>query len=65
MDEREKWTAAWLLFEERGDMAALEAAMEADESIEAGDMDAAREWTRIMTAVIDLSATAADGAKVH
>ena len=65
MDERGKWTAAWLLFEEHGDMAALQAAMEANESIEAGDMDAAREWTRIMTAVIDLSATAADGAKVH
>ncbi len=65
MDERGKWTAAWLLLEEHGDMAALQAAMAANESIEAGEMDAAREWTRIMTAVIDLNSTAADGAKVH
>ncbi len=48
------YRSAKLLVDQYGEDAGLEAAMQADRLLTAGDMDGKREWLRIMKAVEDL-----------
>jgi hypothetical protein len=46
-------------------VAAIEAALEADALMEAGDMDPTRAWVLIMSAILDLTAPASDSDTLH
>ncbi len=49
--------SANVLIREHGDKAAIHAAMRADELLEAGDLDGAATWRRIIKAIEKLNAT--------
>ena len=57
MDERRIFQAALALIDHRGDQAAIYAAMEADERLDAGDMDRAAFWRRVVDAINDMRDT--------
>ncbi len=60
------YRSAHLLIERHGDDAPIEAAMRADELMEAGDMDGRAVWLRIVKAVEELqSKERPDDAEVH
>ncbi len=60
------YRSAHLLIERHGDDAPIEAAMRADELMEAGDMDGRAVWLRIVKAVEELlSEERPDDAEVH
>ncbi len=60
------YRSAHLLIERHGDDAPIEAAMRADELMEAGDMDGRAVWLRIVKAVEELlSEEQPDDAEVH
>lgn len=51
------WRTAWLMVERYGDGAGFETAARADELMEAGDLDGAATWRRILGAVEKLQRT--------
>ncbi|WP_416896313.1 MAG: hypothetical protein ACMVY4_12285 [Minwuia sp.] len=51
------WRTAWLMVERYGDGAGFETAARADELMEAGDLDGAATWQRILDAVDELQRT--------
>ena len=51
------YRTANLLTREHGDKAAIHAAMRADELLEAGDLDGAAAWKRIIKAIEELKST--------
>ena len=55
---------AKLYIDQHGDQAALQAAMQSDTLLEAGDMEGAATWRKIIKAIEVLQATEPDGA-VH
>ncbi len=60
------YRAAHILIERHGDDASIEAAMRADELMEAGDMEGVAVWLRIVKAVEELqSKERPGGAEVH
>ena len=60
------YRCAHLLIERYGDDAPIEAAMRADELMEAGDMEGQAVWLRIVKAIEELLAKERpEGAKVH
>ncbi len=60
------YRAAHLLIERRGDDAPIEAAMRADELMEAGDMEGRAVWLRILKAIEELlSEERPEGVEVH
>jgi len=63
-DDIDIYRAAKLYVDEHGDQAALQAAMQADALLEAGDMGGAATWRKIIKAIEVMQATAPDGA-VH
>ena len=50
-DDVDIYRAAQVLIDQHGDEAAIHAAMRADELMEAGDMEGAATWRRILTAI--------------
>ena len=54
VDEIDIWRCAKLLVDEHGDTAAIHAAMRADALLDAGDLDGAAVWRRIVRAVREL-----------
>ena len=48
IDERDVWRTAKLLIEQHGDEAPFEAAMRADEMLDAGDLDGQAVWKVIL-----------------
>ena len=54
MDDRDIFRTALDCMERRGDQAAIHAAMEADERLDAGDLDRAAFWRRVVAAIGDL-----------
>ncbi len=60
------YRSATELIEQHGDAADIEAAMRADELMDAGDMDGEAVWLRIMKAIEELQAEERPGdAEVH
>ena len=60
------YRAAHLLIERHGDDTPVEAAMRADELMEAGDMDGQAVWKLILTAIEELlSEERPEGVEVH
>ena len=61
------YRSANLLVKQHGDEAPIEAAMRADELLEAGDLDGQRVWLRIVKAVTELldMRTPDDSATLH
>lgn len=57
--------SANLLIEQHGGEAAIHAAMRADELLEAGDVDGAAVWRRIVLAVNKLLSEVPEGSEVH
>ncbi|MCH9052110.1 MAG: hypothetical protein IIA72_13685 [Proteobacteria bacterium] len=51
MDELNTYRAANLLTKQHGDEAAIHAAMRTDELLDAGDLDGAAVWRRIIRAI--------------
>lgn len=51
IDEREVWVCALETIRQHGDDAAVHAAMRADELLEAGKIDGAATWQRIIRAI--------------
>ncbi len=60
-DDIDTYRAAKLYIDQHGDQAALQAAMQADAQLAAGDMEGAAMWRRIIKAIEDLLATKPDG----
>ena len=58
------YRAAKLYIDQHGDQAALQAAMQADALLEAGDMDGAATWRKVIKAIEVMQATEPSGA-VH
>ena len=54
VDDTEVYRSAKLLVEQHGADALLEAALRADELLDAGDLDGQAVWMRIMKAVLEL-----------
>ena len=54
--------AAKLFIDQHGDQAALQAAMQADALLEAGDLDGAATWRKIIKAIEVMQVTEPDGA---
>ena len=52
--EIDLWRSAKLLIDQHGDEAAIHAAMRADELLDAGDLDGAAVWRRIIRAIEEL-----------
>ena len=66
IDPIDTYRAAHLLIERHGDDAPIEAAMRADELMEAGDMEGRAVWLRIVKAVEELlSEERPEDAEVH
>ncbi len=55
------YRAAKLYIDNHGDQAVVQAAMQADAQLAAGDMEGAAMWRRIIKAIEDLLATKPDG----
>jgi len=55
------YRSAKIYIDQHGDQAALQAAMQADGLLDAGDMDGATTWLKIVKAVEVLQATEPDG----
>ena len=53
-DDKDIFRSAKLLINRHGDDAVIEAAMQADKMLEAGDVDGQAVWKRILTAVDEL-----------
>ena len=53
-DDKEIYRSAKLLIDRHGDDAVIEAAMQADELLEAGDLDGLATWNRILRAIEEL-----------
>ena len=51
------YRTANLLTREHGDKATIHAAMRADEMLEAGDLDGAATWRRVIKAIEELTST--------
>ncbi len=62
-DDIDIYRAAKLYVDEHGDQAALQAAMQADALLEAGDMDGVATWRKIIKAIEVMQATEPDGAR--
>lgn len=62
-DEIDIYRAAKLYIDQHGDQAALQAAMQSDALLEAGDMDGAATWRKIIRAIEVMQATEADGVR--
>ena len=66
MEEIDIYRSANELIEQHGEAADIEAAMRADELMEAGDMEGVAAWLRIVRAVEELlSEERPDDAEVH
>ncbi len=59
-DEIDIYRAAKLYIDQHGDQAALQAAMQTDAQLTAGDMEGAATWRRIIKAIEVLQATEPD-----
>ena len=59
------YRAANVLIRKHGDKAAIHAAMRADELLEAGDMDGAATWRRIIKAIEELTSTERGDAPIN
>ncbi len=55
------WRSANLYVQRYGDDAAIHAAMQADRFLDAGDLDGAAVWRRILSAIEELQRTEPDG----
>ena len=64
MDELDIYRAAKALIDQHGDDAAIHVAMRADELLDAGDLDGAATWRRIIQVIKELGNTVPSGA-VH
>ena len=53
-DDKDIFRSAKLLINRHGDDAVIEAAMQADKMLEAGDVDGQAVWKRILTAIDEL-----------
>jgi hypothetical protein len=62
MNERDIWASAKRLIDLDGDDASIVAAMRADELLDAGDLDGAATWRRVIVAIKELKNTAPSGA---
>jgi hypothetical protein len=51
------YRTAWMLIDEHGEEASIEAAMRADKRLEAGDLDGQAVWLRVLGAVKELLTT--------
>ena len=60
-DEIDIYRAAKLYVDQHGDQAALQAAMQADALLAAGDLDGAATWRKIIKAIEVMQATEAVG----
>ena len=58
------YRSAKLYVDQHGDQAALQAAMQADALLEAGDMEGSATWRKIIAAIEAMRSTETDGA-VH
>ena len=56
-DEIDIYRSAKLYIDQHGDQAALQAAMQSDSLLDAGDMDGAAVWRRIIKAIEVMQAT--------
>ncbi|MCZ6841158.1 MAG: hypothetical protein O7G13_18010 [Alphaproteobacteria bacterium] len=61
-DEIDIYRSAKLYIGQHGDQAALQAAMQSDALLEAGDLDGAAAWRKIIAAIEVMQATEPDGA---
>ena len=64
MDNRDVWLSAKVLVDQHGDEATIHAAMRSDELLDAGDLDGAATWRRVIQAINELENTEPDGS-VH
>ncbi|MBT4701412.1 MAG: hypothetical protein HOB79_10085 [Rhodospirillaceae bacterium] len=64
MDNRDVWLSAKVLVDQHGDEATIHAAMRSDELLDAGDVDGAATWRRVIQAINELENTEPDGS-VH
>ena len=62
MDNRDVWLSAKVLVDQHGDEATIHAAMRSDELLDAGDVDGAATWRRVIVAIKELKNTAPSGA---
>ena len=60
------YRSAWLMVQQHGDNAEIQAAMRADTLLDQGDMEGRRVWLRIVEAIREVqSREAPAGAQVH
>ncbi len=61
------WRTAWLMVKRHEDNATFEAAQQADELLDEGDIDGAATWGRILSAIERIQSTdpADEGSQIH
>ena len=65
-NDKDIYRSAKLLIDRHGDDAVIEAAMKADQMLEAGDLDGLATWNRILRAIEELkSGERPEGEKLH
>ena len=66
IDDKDVYRSSQVLIREHGDDAPIHAAMQADELLEAGDLDGLATWNRILRAIEELrSGKRPEGTEVH